>query len=400
MSSQIKYCPVDNGDQSLISVEEAGYTTNILVDCNIRESAKGETDPTQFDTKADLISTLKKKKVNEIDAVSYVDIFILTHGDDDHLHGFEKNFYQGDPKNYKKKNKEEEEILIDVLWFSPMVMNTSTNDDETCFNKEAKRRIKLHQDKNADKDLAGNRIVIIGEDANEDLSGLDLVRRVPGDVVKRFNERDLKTFSIFIHAPYKKQLTSSDADKNHTSVVFQARFKQSTESTDFCTLAMFGGDADHYAWDIILQKTKKYKNDTKEKALTWDLFLAPHHCSWSFFNDTPQKDHPDPVKTSLEVLDYKRGVAKVIASSKEIKNNDDNPPHYKAKEQYVKKVKDENFLNTATANIVNKTPQPIIFEITNQGPMPPKKKEGSSNAAGGAGLGAVNNPSTYGSGAI
>ncbi len=46
-------------------------------------------------------------------------------------------------------------------------MGTSTNDDEECFNREARRRIKLHRDKSADKDLAGNRIVIIGYDGNE-----------------------------------------------------------------------------------------------------------------------------------------------------------------------------------------------------------------------------------------
>jgi hypothetical protein len=400
MASQIKYYPVDNGDHSLITVDENNVVTNIMVDCNIRETCKGDNDPTQFDVKRDLMATLKKRKINDVEGATYTDIFILTHGDDDHLHGFEKNFYQGDPKNYKKKNKDDEEVFIDVLWFSPMVMGTATNDDERCFNKEAKRRIQLHRDKSKDKDLPGNRIVIIGNDANENLSGLDLVRRCPGDVVKRFNDRDLTTFSVFIHSPYQQQLTDEEVDKNRVSIVFQARFKSTATSTDFCTLAMFGGDSDHHAWKIILEKTKKHGNDTKEKALTWDLFLAPHHCSWSFFNDTPHEDNPEPVKTSLAILDCKRGVAKIIASCKEIKNNKDNPPHYKAKEQYVKKVKDENFLNTATANKNGKTPQPIIFEITTQGPMKPKKQEGSASAAGGAGLAAINKPSAYGSKAV
>jgi hypothetical protein len=400
MANQIKYYPVDNGDQTLITVEENNYTTTILVDCNIRESSKGDSDPTQFDVKSDLLVSIKKRKANDVDAVPYVDIFILTHGDDDHLHGFENNFYQGNPKSYKKKNKDDGEIMIDVLWFSPMVMGTATNEDEKCFNREAKRRIQLHRDKSVDKDLPGNRIVIVGYDANEDLDGLDLVRRVPGDVVARFNERDLKTFSIFLHSPYQHQLTDEQVDKNRVSVVFQARFKSSATSEVFATLAMFGGDADHYAWANILDKTKRHKNDVNQQALTWDLFLAPHHCSWTFFNDTPQGDHPSPVKTSLEVLDSRRGIAKVIASSKEILNNDDNPPHYKAKEQYVKKVKDDNFLNTATSIKKGKTPQPIIFEITPQGPMKPKKLEGSASAAGGAALGAINQPSSYGSKAL
>ena len=397
MASQIKYYPVDNGDQSLISVEEGAYTTNILVDCRIRESSKGSPDPTQYDVKADLLRTLKKRKVNEVESVSYVDVFILTHGDDDHLHGFQDNFYQGDPKSYVKKNKDDGEILIDVMWFSPMIMGTATNDDERCFNKEAKRRIKLHRDKSHDKNLPGNRIIIIGYDANEKLDGLDLVRKIPGQIVTRFNDRDLKTFSIFIHGPYQQQLSDEEVDKNRVSVVFQARFKETSISTTFCTLAMFGGDADHHAWKFILEKTKKHKNDVKEQALTWDLFLASHHCSWTFFNNCPQDKNPTPVVSSLQVLDYKRGIAKVIASCKEIKNNADNPPHYKAKEQYVKKVKDENFWNTATKIKVGTTPQPIIFEITKQGPTPPKKAEGSTNAVGSASLGVIKETSSYGS---
>jgi hypothetical protein len=385
--SKITYYPVDNGDQSLISVFENNYTTNIIVDCKIRESSKGDDDTAKFDVKAHLLKELKKRTVNSVENVPYADIFVLTHGDDDHLHGFENNFYQGNPKNYGDKNRNAGEILIDVLWFSPMVMGPSTNDDEDCFNAEAKRRIKLHRDNSLDKDLAGNRIVIIGYDENEDLSGLNLVRKVPGDIVTRFNDRDLKTFSIFIHAPYKKQLTSADSDKNHTSVVFQARFKESALSYGFCTLAMFGGDADHYAWNIVLEKTKKYKKDVSERALDWDLFLAPHHCSWSYFNDTPQKDFPTPVDSSLEILDYARKGAKVIASCKVIKNNDDNPPHYKAKKEYVGKLeKEDNFLNTAI-HPDEKAPEPIVFIVTANGPtkQPNVKIGGAINAAGGLG---------------
>ena len=387
MANQIKYYPVDNGDHGLISVDEDNYTTHIMVDCNIRQTSKGDDDPSQFDVKADLMTTLKKKKVADVDNAPFVDIFILSHGDEDHLLGFEENFYQGDPKNYKKKNKESEEILIDVLWFSPMVMGSATNDDERCFNKEAKRRIQLHRDKSADKDLPGNRIIIIGKDMNEDLSGLDLVRKIPGDIVTRFNDRDLKTFSIFIHSPYQQQLTNEEVDKNRVSIVFQARFKLSPTSSDFSTLAMFGGDSDHKAWKIILEKTKKYKNDIKEKALNWDLFLACHHCSWTFFNDTKQEEHPIPIETSLEMLGYGRKGAKVIASSKVIINNTDNPPHYQAKQQYIKKLATtSDFLNTAVEP-TESAPEPIIFEITTNGPVrPPKAKvSGAITSAGGAG---------------
>lgn len=390
-NSTIKYYPVGNGDSTLLTVEN-GVT--ILVDCNIRLC---DDENCNYDVKKDLQSSLKKKKLNDVDDVSFVEVFILTHGDDDHLHGFEKHFYQGDPTKYKKKNKDDGEILIDTLWFTPMVMGTATNEDEKCFNKEAKRRIQLHRDKSSDKDLPGNRILIIGKDANEDLTGLNLVRRVPGEIVTRFNDKDLKTFSIFIHSPYQDQLTDEEVDKNRVSLVFQARFKATDTSKEFCGLAMFGGDSDHEAWKTILAKTKKHKNDTKEHALKWDLFMACHHCSWTFFNNTPQKDNPKPVTTSLEVLDNRRSNGKVIASSKEIKNNDDNPPSYAAKKEYEKKVGADKFLNTETHQVSGKTPQPIIFEITQQGPMQPKKKEGTANVVGAASLGALKQPSTYGS---
>lgn len=396
MASKITYYPVDNGDQSLISVVENGNTTNIMVDCRIRESSAGTANQEQFDVKADLLKKLNTKTVNGIQGATFTDLFILTHGDDDHLHGFEQHFYQGDPKNFKQSHKDDKKIFIDTLWFSPMVMGTSGNYDEDVFNKEAKRRIKLHKDKSAERDLPGNRIVIVGYDDNEKLDGLDIVRKVPGDVVTRFNNKDFKTFSIFIHSPYQKDLNDEEVDKNRVSIAFQARFKANSYTNEFCTLAMFGGDSNHEAWAQILDKTKRHGNDKSEQALKWDLFMAPHHSSWTFFNDCPQKDNPTPKATSIAVLNNRRSSAKVIASCKEIQNNEDNPPHYKAKQEYIKVVGESGFLNTATANKSGKTPQPIVFEITQQGPMQPKKAEGSAVAAGSAGLASVSSVSTYG----
>lgn len=212
MNGQIKYYPTGNGDQSLISVTEKDpttqedYTTNIIIDCNIRESCKGDSDKSQCDVKADVLKTLFKRN-----GMPYVDVFILTHGDQDHCRGFEANFYQGDPRKYGDKHKKAEEIFIDVLWFSPMVLEESGNSDAECYRKEALRRIKLHNDDHADKDLPGNKIIIVGYNGNENISDLNTRRVVPGKIVTKFNERELTTFSIFIHAPYKVQLANGKA---------------------------------------------------------------------------------------------------------------------------------------------------------------------------------------------
>lgn len=385
-NATIKYYPVGNGDTSLITLEDK---TTILVDCNIRNCDNDET----YDVKKDLLGSIQY--VNEI---PYVDVFILTHGDQDHCRGFKKHFYQGEPENYSDSNKKEELIRIDTMWFSPMIAEQNTNDDEDAHQQEAERRLALHRKKDPKRDNPGNRIKIIGYDGNADYKDLDHLRAKPGEIITRFNDRDQVLFSVFIHAPFKEHLeTLGDDKKNSTSIVFQARFKNSSYQQDFSTLAMFGGDSDHTSWRIILEKTRKYKN---EHALNWDLFLSPHHCSWSFFNDRPQEENPSPKKTSLEVLDYKRKNAKVIASSKKIINDADNPPHYEARREYVKKVTEGNFLNTTTYNVVNKIPQPIVFEVTSQGIVKPKQTEGSAKAAGSAGLGIVNTPSKYGNGKV
>jgi hypothetical protein len=389
---QIKYYPVCNGDQSLITLTDK---TTIITDCNLRKSAKGDDDETLFDAHTDLLNSIQK----DSKGIPFVDVFILTHGDQDHCRGFEEYFYQGDPQKYSDGDKKKKLIRVDAMWFSPMIAEEHDNPDERAYQKEAERRLKLHRDKSSVKDLPGNRIRIIGYDGNTDYKDLDHLRSIPGDIVTRFNDKNQDTFSVFIHSPFREHLKSATPDKkNSTSIVFQARFKEKKADTSFSCLAIFGGDSDHYAWDMILSKTKKSGKDKSESALTWDLFLAPHHCSWSFFNDRPQQDHPEPLKTSLAVLDYRRGNSpKVIASSRKIKVEKPNPPHDAAKREYVKKVGDKNLLNTTTYDLDGETPQPIVFEITSGGPIKPKGKEGTAKVAGASSLGAVNSPSTYGS---
>lgn len=66
-------------------------------------------------------------------------------------------------------------------------------------------------------------------------------------------------------------------------------------------------------------------------------------------------------------MDNKRSEARVISSSKKIVNNDDNPPHYEAKLEYVKKLfKSSDFLNTSVEP-KESAPEPIVFEITSSG---------------------------------
>ena len=180
MNDLIKFYPVGNGDQSLIILKDG---TTIMVDCNIRQDSVGSTDASIYDVKKDILNCIKRS-----DNVPYVDVFILTHGDQDHCRGFKINFYQGDPKKYSEADKKNNLIRVDAMWFSPMIAEEHKNDDEEAYQKEAERRLALHRKKDSSKDDAGNRIRIIGYDGNTDYKDLDHLRSIPGDIVNRFND--------------------------------------------------------------------------------------------------------------------------------------------------------------------------------------------------------------------
>ncbi|MFW6016826.1 MAG: cobyric acid synthase CobQ, partial [bacterium] len=188
----------------------------------------------------------------------------------------------------------------------------------------------------------------------------------------------------FIHAPLKDNIKQEE--RNGSSIVFQARFNVDDQN-DAC-LAFWGGDAGWKIWEQILNKS----NDND---LAWDLFLAPHHCSWTFFNDNTDEGKKKPQDSSLQILDKKReGNPKVISSSKEIKN-DKNPPSVKAKNQYVNKVKDKNFWVTSEHSNTN-PPEPIEFEITNQGPDETISNNSKNSQKEKLIGGAAGSPKTYG----
>ena len=119
---------------------------------------------------------------------------------------------------------------------------------------------------------------------------------VPGDTITSINGKSNLGIEFFVHSPFKASLIDgkADADKNSTSIVMQARSFEG--GGDPVALYVFGGDADHYVWAEVLNQSKTHNNDDK---LKYDLFLAPHHCSWTFFNDVPY-ENPESNKTPLE----------------------------------------------------------------------------------------------------
>ena len=350
----ITYFPVGNGDISLIRLSNG---QNILVDCNITNDSKDESDETTYNVHSYLQSIVKKEK-----EVPFIDAFILTHPDEDHCRGFGETFYAGDPSEFAEKHKKDGLIRIDELWFSPRIFSPHEKDMcETAkiIRKEAMRRLKLYQGKKSEKNNSGNRLRIIGYTDNPDLKGAEEVITTPGNSINTINGSTLKDFSFFVHAPFKKDIDAKWAERNDTSVVLQARFD--IEGEKDAARIFFGGDSGFEIWEDIVKRSK-------EATLKWDIFMAPHHCSWSFFNTTPYNEDDEPSKSSLELLNKRCSGAIIVASCKPIKNDDDNPPHFAAKQQYVKAVGKDNFIVTGEYPD-SKQPQPLIFTMTKKGPQ-------------------------------
>lgn len=360
----IKYYPVGNGDTSLIKLDN---NVTVVTDCRIREVADDI-----FDVKEDLLENLEKRS-----GIPYTDLFILTHPDNDHCGGFSKHYYKGAPGKYDNdKEDHADKIIIDEIWVTSYIFRDDLCDDATYLKEEVERRQKLYISGDPKRNDKGNRLVLIGYD--EDAKFENVPAHIPGDVVTEINGNTLENFSFFIHGPFKKGLVDAQAisDRNASSIVYQARFLD--ENENFLCRAMHSGDADHNRWELIKSKSEEKSN---EDSLAWDIFQAPHHCSWSFFNDTPQAENVTPKESSLEILDYMETNAKVVATCKEIKNNEDNPPHFKAKQEYVKKVGESNFINSH--DHFEKHDLPIVFEINDFGHTLLKKSLASATGISG-----------------
>ena len=208
---------------------------------------------------------------------------------------------------------------------------------------------------------------------------------MPGNTVSIVSGSTKDDFEFFVHGPFKDDTDDEDGERNHTSVVLQARFAVD-DVPDAC-LTFFGGDAGCPVWERIYRRSS-------EENLKWDLLLAPHHCSWTFFSETSSADN-DPSETVLKFLGKARKGALVIASSKPILDDDDNPPHFVAAERYREHVGNSRLLCTADYK-KDGVPVPIVMSMTSNGPVRDTSARVAQVLSSGAIHGTVATPKTYG----
>lgn len=375
---KITFYPVGNGDMTLI---ETASGRTILIDTNIREAADDPDDSTP-----DVAKKLRDRLGRDSSKRPFVDVLLLSHPDADHCNGMKKHFHLGPLDTYPKDS---DKIVVREMWSSPIVFrraskNHKLTDDAKAFQKEAVRRVELFREERTAS--AGDRVLILGEDVDGKTDDImEIVVKVD-EVFTRVNGDTDTTASMRLLGPLPAADDDDDEQlsKNHSSTIIQFTLAADDES-DACRF-LTGGDAEVAIWERIWAKYKK-----KSDALSYDLMLAPHHCSWHALSyDSWCELHEDGEVNAdaRSALSQARSGATIIASSCPIEDDDDDPPCFGAKKEYesiVKNVKGEfrcvGEYPKATA------PDTMEFEITKDGPRLKSTRSTIEVTGGGGAIG-------------
>lgn len=366
---------VDNGDMTLVQLE-SGRT--VLVDINIRSAADddGQDAP-------DVASQLKSLLSRDKDGRMYVDAFLLTHPDEDHIRGLENHFHLGAPGDWQKKD---DRIIIREMWSSPMVFrrrskNHTLCDDAAAWNKEARRRVQLFRDNNGD--ASGDRILILGEDEGDKTDDLTAILVKTGTSFGKIDGVTDSTFSARLLAPFPKQETDDDESlltKNNSSVVLQLTLTAGNDST--AGVYLFGGDAEVGIWEKVWSKYGQTPS-----RLSYDVLLSPHHCSWHSLSWDSWSDKGKDAKVSQNArsaLAQANDGATILTSSKTIKDDKKDPPCIRAKQEYKDILAGVSGEFRCIADHAGD--KPLVIEMTANGPKIERAKS-SATAAAASGIG-------------
>jgi hypothetical protein len=352
---QIIFYPVGNGDTSQIILENG---KRILFDFRHLKTAEDGNGP-EIDLKTRLKEELKECKKTSFDVVAF------THGDKDHIENSTDFFELLHADKYKGNGR----IKINELWVpAAMILETATNDEQSdefvIWRQEARYRL---------KEGKGIRVFSKPEKLKDWLkeNGLSVDSRRhmitdAGQVVPGFT-LDNDGVEFFCHSPFIKHVDESDDLRNEAALIFNIRFKSGNNTFDY----LASGDSLCEVLEDIVAATKYHENIDR---LTWDIYSLPHHCSYRTLSDDKGDIETIPRPLIKELLLLGKENAYVVSSSNPIEDTKEGreqlqPPHIQAKkcyERYLKEVDGAKFLVTMEEPSTKK-PEPIIFEIDNNG---------------------------------
>jgi hypothetical protein len=273
------------------------------------------------------------------------------------------------------------------MWSSPVVFRRadangeSLGEDAKAWAKEARRRVALFRKEKFGTGI-GDRILIMGEDIDgktDDI--LDIVIK-RNSTITACNRVKAGVFEARLLAPLRP-IDDNDEDTlrhNQSSVIlrFSVTGGGVTDRGRFLT----GGDAEVAIWKRLWEEHGKDHADW----LSYDVLQTPHHCSWRSLSFDRWSELKEKVKVDSDArsaLSQKRKGAVIIASCKPIKADDDNPPHDRAKREYVDIAGSEDRF-FCTDEYWNEKKVSLEFEVKSSGIV---RKIGSAAAIAAPALG-------------
>jgi len=360
MTASITFFPVDNGDMTLLIFDNE---QTLLIDMHVRKAADDADDDTP-DVMADLRSRLKRDEKGRM----FVDGFLLSHPDKDHIGGLESHFHLGPPDEWKK---DDDKILIREMWSSPIVFRRASKthtlcDDAKAWAKEARRRVALYRE-NGTATVEGNRIQIMGEDEDGKTDDILAIVVKADELVTKLNRVAAGTFEARLFAPLPQGDNEELDDllaKNRSSVIlrFSIRGGGILDKCRFLT----GGDAEVAIWERLWEK----HGDDHADWLSYDILQAPHHCSWHSLSYDSYSDCGEDAEVcegARSALAQVRKGAIIVASSKTIDPKDADPPSDRAKREYISIVDDATDRFLCVADIWNDEQRALQYDITSSG---------------------------------
>lgn len=358
MTVQIQFFPVGNGDMTLLKTDTG---KNVLIDCNIRKAADDDNDD-EFDAAAALKDALERDSEGRY----HVDAMLLSHPDKDHCSGLETHFHLGTPDSW---SEDDDKILIDTMLSSPIVFRRMSSgeslcDDAKAWRKEAKRRVKLHEDSGTQHDV-GQAILILGEDIDGKTDHLLDVLVNIGQTFSSIRGEDAG-FDARLIAPLPDDEVGDDEkeklSKNNSSVIIN--FSMHADGVDDATKFLTGGDAEVEVWKQVWAR-----EGSQPETLEYDILQAPHHCSWRSLSEESWSESNGTAEVdddAYSALSQARSGALVVSSSKPVKSGDGDPPCIGAKETYQEMDNVDEFICTGEQPNEDE-PDVFIVEIFSDG---------------------------------
>ena len=368
-TNKITFFASGNGDSVLLQA----HGRTVMTDINYRAGRAQDNDD---DEAPDFAPDIRAAGPND-----HLDIFVLTHPDQDHLGGFGEVFHLGPPGDWDDDPDEGAvKIIVDEIWCSPYAADPH---DTTKVSKpvidEIKRRKKLRGTAEGDKD--GNRLVVMDTGTHES-----------GEVTGGLGWR------LLAPTPEEADIPESDdpdkpTSSNRSSLVIRWTITVGGRAN----YVLLGGDSTVQVWERLHDELL---GDDPE-VLAWHILLALHHCSRHSIgrveNPDTEKEKFVPSQKAEAALGEQRGDSHIVSSSNRIVRGGQTPPSYHAKNRYLKilagggEVTDDErdrFLCTG-GNKDGDKPEHVAFKFSAGGPTRALKAApfvavtGSSSGRGG-----------------